>query len=360
MRYPLVDGQGNFGSIDDDPAAAMRYTEARLTRIAMEMLRDIDQDTVDFGPNYDGSQPGAAGAAGPLPEPAGQRLVGHRGRHGDEHPAAQPRARSSTRRSPSSTTRTITIDELMEHIKGPDFPTGGIILGTQGIRDAYETGRGKVRVRARVAHRGDRPGQGGDRSSPSCPTRSRRAATAALITKIADLVNDKKIPEISDLRDESDRRGMRLVIELKRGVIAKVVLNKLYKHTSLQTTFGVNMRRARRRRPASTLSLREVLHAYVAHQREVDHPPHEVRAGPEGGARPRPRGPADRDRQPRRGHRDHPRLARPRDGPRAAGRAVRAVDHPGLGDPRPAPVAAHRAGVRRDQARARRPRGAHP
>ena len=162
MRHPLVDGQGNFGSVDDDPAAAMRYTEARLTRIAMEMLRDIDMDTVDFVPNYDGSQAGARRAAGALPEPAGQRRHRHRRRHGHQHPAAQPRARSSTRPSRSSTTRRSTSTSCMKHIKGPDFPTGGIIMGTAGHpRRLRDRPRPRARARPRP-HRGDPPGQGGD------------------------------------------------------------------------------------------------------------------------------------------------------------------------------------------------------
>ncbi len=149
MRYPLVDGQGNFGSVDGDPAAAMRYTEARLARIATEMLRDIDKDTVDFAPNYDGSRREPLVLPARFPEPARQRLLGHRGRHGDEHPAAQP-ARGDRRddrlhRRPRHRGR-----GLMRHVKGPDFPTGGIILGRAGIKDAYETGRGRVRIQARA------------------------------------------------------------------------------------------------------------------------------------------------------------------------------------------------------------------
>ena len=170
MRHPLVDGQGNFGSVDDDPAAAMRYTEARLTRLAMEMLRDIDMDTVDFVPNYDGQQAGAGRPAGALPEPAGQRRHGHRGRHGHQHPAAQParghRRDGRVHRRPGD----LTLEGLMQHIKGPDFPTGGIIMGAAGIRDAYETGRGRVRVRARPTSRRSTRARRRS-SSPSCPTR---------------------------------------------------------------------------------------------------------------------------------------------------------------------------------------------
>ena len=150
MRYPLVDGHGNFGNIDGYSAAAMRYTEARLARLATEMLRDIDQDTVDFAPTYDGDTPGAGRAAGALPEPARQRRLGHRGRDGDEHPAAQPARGHRGARSPTSTIPTIDVEGLMQHIKGPDFPTAGTILGREGIRDAYATGRGRVRVQAKA------------------------------------------------------------------------------------------------------------------------------------------------------------------------------------------------------------------
>ena len=162
LRAPLVDGQGNFGSIDDDPPAAMRYTEARLARIATEMLRDIEEETVDFGPNYDESLERAAGPAGAVPEPARQRIVGHRGRHGDEHPAAQPRRGRSARSAPTSTDPEIDTDGLMKYVKGPDFPSGGTIMGTR--RD-----QGRLPVGPRVgpgarqgAHRADQERQGGD------------------------------------------------------------------------------------------------------------------------------------------------------------------------------------------------------
>ena len=150
MRYPLVDGQGNFGSIDGDSAAAMRYTEARLTRLATEMVRDIDADTVDFIAELRRVAQRAGGAAGALPEPARQRLRRHRRRHGDEHPAAQPARGDRRGHRATSTTRRSTLDGLMKHLPGPDFPTGGIIVGRSGIREAYETGRGRVVVRARA------------------------------------------------------------------------------------------------------------------------------------------------------------------------------------------------------------------
>jgi DNA gyrase subunit A len=266
MRYPLVDGQGNFGSIDDDPPAAMRYTEARLARLATEMLRDIDADTVDFTPNYDES------SQEPLILPARFPNLLVNGSSGIAVGMA-------TNIPPHNLTETIDavvayIDDpeievagLMEHIKGPDFPTGGYIVGRQGIKDAYETGRGRVVMRAR-AH--IEPVRGGKEAIivTELPYQVKTGGDSGLMKKIVNLVNDKKISEISDLRDESDRNGMRLMIELKRDAIPKVVLNKLYKHTSLQQTFGVNMVALADGVP-KTLNLREVIRYYVIHQKEV-------------------------------------------------------------------------------------------
>jgi DNA gyrase subunit A len=266
MRNELVDGQGNFGSIDDDPAAAMRYTEARLARIATEMLRDLDMDTVDFAPNYDGSR------REPLVLPARFPNLLVNGSSGIAVGMATNIPPHNLREVIDATIAYIEdpdldVDGLMQHIKGPDFPTGGIILGHQGIRDAYETGRGRVRVQAR-AH--VEPLKQGKEAIvvTELPFMVKKAGEGNLMTKIADLVNDKRIPEISDLRDESDKRGMRLVIELKRDAIPKVVLNKLYKHTPMQSTFGVNMVALVDNVPR-TLNLRAVIHNYVAHQREV-------------------------------------------------------------------------------------------
>ena len=206
----------------------------------------------------------------------------------------------------------------MKHIQGPDFPTGGIIMGRAGIRDAYETGRGKVKVRAKAhieeIHQGKEA-----IIVTELPYAVKKGGDSGLITKIAELVREKKIPEISDLRDETDRRGMRLVIELKRAVNPKVVLNKLYKHTPMQSTFGVNMVALGRRRAAHAVAARGAarLRRAPARGRRA---PREVRAAPEGGARPRPRGPAHRAGQPRRRHRGHPRVARPRGRARGARR----------------------------------------
>src|SRR5918995_1364521 len=266
MRGPLVDGQGNFGSVDDDPAAAMRYTEARLAPLAREMLRDLDSDTVDFVPNYDGNDREPV----VLPSRFPNLLVN--GSSGIAVGMATNIPPHNLRETIAATIAYIDdpdIDTagLMQHIKGPDFPTGGVILGVTGIREAYETGRGRVRVRAR-AHSED-IGQGKEAIIVTeLPFMVKKGGDGGLIRKIAELVHEKKITEVSDLRDESDRKGMRIVIELKRGVIPKVVLNKLYKHTAMQTTFGVNAVALVDNVPR-TLPLRSIIHNYVQHQREV-------------------------------------------------------------------------------------------
>src|SRR4051812_39869691 len=266
MRNMLVDGQGNFGSIDDDPAAAMRYTEARLAPLAREMLRDLDSDTVDFQPNYDGEnrEPTV------LPSRFPNLLVN--GSSGIAVGMATNIPPHNLRETIAATKAfiddpDIDVPGLMRHIKGPDFPTGGMILGLTGIRDAFETGRGRIRVRAR-AH--SEPLSQGKEAIivTELPFMVKKGGDAGVIKKIAELVHEKKITEISDLRDESDRNGMRIVIELKRDAIPKVVLNKLYKHTSLQTTFGVNTVALVDNVPR-TLGLRQLLRNYVDHQREI-------------------------------------------------------------------------------------------
>jgi DNA gyrase subunit A len=266
LRYPLIDGQGNFGSIDDDPAAAMRYTEARLERLATELLRDIDADTVEFGPNYDESK------REPLVLPARFPNLLVNGAAGIAVGMATNIPPHNLRETIAATTAYIDDPEidlagLMEHVKGPDFPGGGL-MSAEGIRDAYASGRGSVRVRAR-AH--VEPLKGGKEAIivTELPFMVKKGGDGGLITKIADLVREKKLEGISDLRDESDRSGMRLVIELKRGgPPAKVVLNNLYKKTAMQTSFGVNMVALVDNVPR-TLGLRELIQHYVDHQREV-------------------------------------------------------------------------------------------
>jgi DNA gyrase subunit A len=266
MRNELVDGQGNFGSIDDDPAAAMRYTEARLARIATEMLRDLDMDTVDFVPNYDGRR------REPLVLPARFPNLLVNGSSGIAVGMATNIPPHNLREVIAATIAyiddpSIDVEGLMKYVKGPDFPTGGIILGRAGIRDAYETGRGRVRVQAR-AH--IEPLKQGKEAIvvTELPFMVKKGGEGNLEQKIAELVKDARIPEIANIEDHSDKRGMRLVLELKRDAIPKVVLNKLYKHTPMQTTFGVNMVALVDGVPR-TLDLRAVIHNYVAHQRDV-------------------------------------------------------------------------------------------
>ncbi|MGN6170142.1 MAG: DNA gyrase subunit A [Solirubrobacteraceae bacterium] len=266
MRYPLVDGHGNFGNIDGYSAAAMRYTEARLDRLATEMLRDLDADTVDFTPTYDGTR------QEPLVLPARFPNLLVNGGAGIAVGMATNIPPHNLREVIKATIAyiddpQIDIDGLMRHIKGPDFPTAGTILGRDGIRDAYATGRGRIRVQAK-AHI-EPIGQGKEAIIVTeLPYQVRKGGDGGLILKIRDLVLDKKLPEVTDLRDESDRHGMRIVIELKRDAIPKVVLNKLYKHTPMQVTFGVNMVALVDNVPR-TLSLRQAIGHYVDHQREV-------------------------------------------------------------------------------------------
>ena len=266
MRAQLVDGQGNFGSIDDDPPAAMRYTEARLSRIATEMLRDLDMDTVDFAANYDGSR------REPLVLPARFPNLLVNGSSGIAVGMATNIPPHNLREVIAATIAyiedpEIDVDGLMKHLKGPDFPTGGIILGRAGIREAYETGRGRVRVQAKAHIEPLKQGREAIVIT-ELPYMVKKLGQGNLVEKIAELVHEKKIPEIADIKDESDKRGMRLVIECKRDAIPKVVLNKLYKHTPLQSTFGVNVVALVDNVPR-TLNLRAVIHNYVAHQREV-------------------------------------------------------------------------------------------
>jgi DNA gyrase subunit A len=266
MRYPLVDGHGNFGNIDGYGAAAMRYTEARLDRLATEMLRDLDADTVDFTPTYDGSR------QEPVVLPARFPNLLVNGGSGIAVGMATNIPPHNLREVIAATIAyienpSIDVEGLMKHVKGPDFPTAGIILGRDGIREAYATGRGRVRLQGK-AHI-EPIGQGKEAIIVTeLPYQVRRDGDGGLILKIKELHDQKKLPEISDLRNESDRHGMRIVIELKRDAIPKVVLNKLYKHTPLQTTFGVNMVALVDNVPR-TLSLREVIGHYVDHQREV-------------------------------------------------------------------------------------------
>jgi DNA gyrase subunit A len=266
LRYPLVDGQGNFGSIDDDPAAAMRYTEARLAKLAEEMLRELDSDTVDFGPNYDESK------REPLVLPARFPNLLVNGSSGIAVGMATNIPPHNLGEVVNAVVQLIdkpdsNVEDLMKHVKGPDFPTGAIIVGRAGIRDAYRTGRGRVVMRAR-AHIEELRGGKSAIIVTELPYGVKKGGDAGVIKKIADLVNEKVLTEISDLADHSDRSGMRIQIELKRDAVPQVALNKLFKHTGLQTTFGVNAVALVNGIPR-TLSLLELITHFLDFQREI-------------------------------------------------------------------------------------------
>jgi len=261
-RYMLVDGHGNFGSIDGDMAAAMRYTEARLSKISMELLRDIGKETIDFVPNYDGEELEPAVLPSRFPNLLVNGITGiavgmatnippHN--LGEVIDGIQEMIRNPE----------ITPLELMQYIKGPDFPTGGYILGREGIKQAYSTGRGSVTMRAKATIE-DNNGK----ARIIVHELPYQVIKTRLIVSIADLVREKKIDGITDLRDESDRNGMRIVIELRRDVNPNVVLNNLYKHTQMQSNFGIIMLAIVNKEP-KVLNLKEVLHHYLLHQREV-------------------------------------------------------------------------------------------
>jgi DNA gyrase subunit A len=262
MRYPLVDGQGNFGSIDGDPPAAMRYTETKLASLSMEMLRDIDKDTVDFRPNFDDSlqEPSVLPTSLPtlLVNGAGGIAVGMATNIPPHNLREIIDGLQVMIKNPD-----VTIPELMEHVKAPDFPTGGIIYGYEGVKDAFLTGRGRVVVRAKASVEATKT-----RETIIITEMPYQVSKASLIEKIADLVRAKVLEDISDVRDESDRDGLRIVIELKRDATPMVVLNNLYKHTQLQTTFGVIMLALVEGRPR-VLNLKQMMEEFLKHRNEV-------------------------------------------------------------------------------------------
>ncbi|WP_257307233.1 DNA gyrase subunit A [Geothrix campi] len=265
MRHVLVDGQGNFGSIDGDSAAAMRYTEARLSRVANEMMGDIDQDTVDFGPNYDGSM------EEPLVLPARFPNLLVNGSQGIAVGMATSIPPHNLRECCRALIDlidhpTIAMEALMAHIKGPDFPGGGLMLGTEGVVDAYRTGRGRCVVRAKSHVEQIR--RAGDREQLVFTELPYQVNKSTLIEKIAELVRDKKIDGISDLRDESDREGIRLVVELKKNEPSDIVLNQLYQQTQLQNSFPITMLAIVNGQPR-VCTLREILQEFIGFRREV-------------------------------------------------------------------------------------------
>ena len=264
LRYPLVDGQGNFGSVDGDAPAAMRYTEIRLDRIAHELLNDLDRETVDFVPNYDETEQQPA----VLPARFPNLLV---------NGSAGIAVGMATNIPPHNLTETInaclaviddpkvSLEQLLSIIPGPDFPTSGIINGNRGIREAYQTGRGRVHIRARVEV--EKMG-GSDREALVATELPYQVNKARLLEKIAELVRDKKLEGISGLRDESDKSGMRVVVELKKGENPEVILNNLYQHTQMQTVFGINLVALRNNQPR-LFTLIELLEDFIRHRREV-------------------------------------------------------------------------------------------
>ena len=263
MRVPLIDGQGNFGSMDPDPPAAMRYTEARLAKVANFLLGDIDRDTVDFTPNYDASErePQVLPARFPnlLVNGAGGIAVGMATNIPPHNLGEVLAACRAYMDDPA-----ISSEGLMEHVKGPDFPTGGLILGLSGIRSAYTTGRGSIMMRSRHHVEEGR----GDRRSIVLTEIPYQVGKNGLVEKIAEAAKDKRIEGVSDIRDESNRLGVRIVIDLKRDATPEVVLNQLWRHTPAQSSFPANMLAIRSGRP-ETLTLRDFIEAFIRFREEV-------------------------------------------------------------------------------------------
>jgi DNA gyrase subunit A len=264
MRYPLIDGQGNFGSVDGDPPAAMRYTEIRMMRLAHQLLEDLDKETVDFIPNYDESlsEPTVLPARVPnlLVNGSSGIAVGMATNIPPHNLSEVIAATIAVIDTPE-----ITIEELMEYIPGPDFPTGGLIHGTQGINDAYKTGRGIMRIRARlIVEKDKRTG----RETIVVTELPYQVNKAKLIEKIAELIRDRKIEGVRFVRDESDREGMRIALGLKKDQIAGVVINQLYKHTRMENTFGVIFLAVVDNRP-ELLNLKEILEYFILHRKQI-------------------------------------------------------------------------------------------
>lgn len=264
LRYPLIDGQGNFGSVDGDSPAAMRYTEIRMAKLASELLADIEKETVDFVPNYDESlmEPSVLPAKFPNLFVNGSSgiAVGMATNIPPHNLVETVNALIALIDNPD-----VSIEELMTHVPGPDFPTGGFIYGREGIRSAYETGKGVIQVRARALIERDRKGE---RESIVITELPYQINKAKLIERVAELIQEKAIEGISDIRDESDREGMRVVIDLKRNEAAEVVLNQLFKHTQMQTSFGIILLAIHQNQP-KLLSLKELLRLFVEHRKEV-------------------------------------------------------------------------------------------
>ena len=365
LRYPLVDGQGNFGSIDGDPAAAYRYTEARLAAISDELLADIERDTVDFVDNFDGRLQEPTVLPGPAAQPAGQRLVGDRGRHGHQHPAPQPgrdhaghreahrRARCHGRRararsSPGRTSR----PAARYSATRTSAPFAGEKERIDAIRHMYATGRGRIVMRGQVAFEEIRPG----RMAVVITELPYQVNKTTLIEKMADQVGGKKLTDVSDIRDESDRDGMRIVVEVKRDGSPHTVMSQLFKHTQLESSFSREHAGPGRRAAADAGPQADAraLHRIPARRRPATD---RVRSGEGQGARPHPRRSEDRARPPRRGDRDHPQGRRRGRRPGRPYQDLHAERDPGQRHPRDAAPAAGGPRAQEDRGRVR---GAHP
>jgi DNA gyrase subunit A len=268
MRYPLIDGQGNFGSVDGDSAAAMRYTECRLSAIASEMLKDVDEETVDFAPNFDGTLKEPLVLPAKLPNllvNGSQGIAVGMATNIPPHNLSEIVDAVSLMIDRQIKGLDTDLKDLMEVVKGPDFPTGGVIYGAQGIYEAYATGKGRIRVRARYSVDHD---EDSGRATVVVTEIPYMVNKSALLEEIAELVKNRRIEGISDLRDESDKEGMRIVIELKKDAIEEVVLNQLFAHSQLQTTFGINNLALVNNQPR-VLSLKEMLEYYIEHRFDV-------------------------------------------------------------------------------------------
>ena len=355
MRAPLINGQGNFGSPGNDSAAAMRYTECRMAPLAMEMVRDINEDTVDFQPNYDGR------SEEPVVLPARYPNLLVNGSAGiavgmatsiPPHNLIEVAAGATWALEHPDATREELQEALLERIKGPDFPNGALIVGHQGIEQAYRTGRGSITQRAVIEVDEDARG----RTCLVITELPYMVNPDNLALKIAELADGGRVQGIADVRDDtSDRTGQRLVVVLKRDAVARVVLNNLLKHTELQTNFSANMLALVDGVPR-TLSIDQFISNWVEHQIEVIRRRTELPAAQGRGARPHPARSGQGARPARRGHRADPPLARRRRGPRGPDRAARDRRDPGDRDPRHAAAPARRPAAPEDHRRARRDR----
>ncbi len=376
MRVTLADGQGNFGSMDGDPPAAMRYTEVKLTKAAEALLDDLENETVDFQPNYDdkSKEPTVLPARWPnlLVNGAGGIAVGMATNIPTHNLSEVIDACVAYLENPE-----ITIDQLIEHVPGPDFPTGGIIMGRNGIREAYHTGRGSIVMRGRTHIEDMR-----DREAIIVTEVPYQANKSRMIARMAEVVKEKLIDGISAIRDESNREGVRVVIELKREAMSDVVLNQLFQFTGLQTSFGVNAL-ALNRGQTGTDEPEADHRCFHRVPRRSHHPARRLPAAQDPRAGPQLDGPGGGGRESRCGHRADPARARPADRQGAADRAVlaggigdrahqadrrsgepgtggaglSAVGGAGQGDPRSAPAAPDRPGARQDRRRAARDGG---